>query len=111
MYLVPDSSRIGVEAYSAIDVGISWRDDAVILWSVHALTYKSIVDSPLKFFLGAGAVFGSERTRLFWGLSSSLGVYFEKHRFEVFMQITPRVLITLDLIGEFGSAAGLRYYL
>lgn len=110
-YLAPDSARAIVAENYAIDVSISWLDDDVFLWSVHALTNRSMADSPLKLFLGPGAVFGSEHTRLFWGLSSNLGVYFEKHRFEVFMQITPRILLVPDLKGEFGSAAGLRYYL
>ena len=111
LYLEPDSARTTVAENYAIDVSISWLDNAVYLWSVHALTNRSLADSPLKLFLGPGAVFGSDHARLFFGLSSSLGVYFEKHRFEVFMQITPRILFAPDLKGEFGSAVGLRYYL
>ncbi len=111
LYLAPDSARTIVSENYAIDVGISWPDDDVYLWSVHALTNRSVAGSPLKLFLGPGAVFGSDDTRLFFGLSSNLGVYFEKHRFDVFMQITPRILLIPDLKGEFGSAAGLRYYL
>ncbi len=111
LYLDPDSARTTAAENYAVDVGISWLDVDVYLWSVHALTNRSIAGSPLKLFLGPGAVFGSDNARLFWGLSSNLGIYFEKRRFEVFMQITPRILLIPDFRGEFGSAVGLRYYL
>ena len=86
-------------------------NDQEYLWTAHAVIHRPISGSPLNLFLGPGAAFGSRNDELFFGPSSALGIFFDKHRFEVFMQVTPRIVVSPYLRGEFGSAVGLRYYL
>lgn len=111
LYIGTDSTAIQPIDVRAIDFSISWTTDDVVLWTVHVLSHRKIPNSPLRFFLGPGAMVGLRESRFFWGLSSNLGLFFEKQRFEVFLQVTPRLVIIPELLGEFGSAVGLRYYL
>ena len=111
LYIARDSSAVQPADVRALDFSISWTTDGIVLWTVHALTHRKIPNSPLSFFLGPGATVGLNDSRLFWGISSNLGLFFEKHSFEIFLQISPRLVIVPDMVGEFGSAVGLRYYL
>lgn len=111
LYIASDSTGIEPIDVRAIDFSMSWAADDIVLWTVHVLTHRKIPNSPLSFFLGPGATVGMRDSQLFWGLSSNLGLFFEKQRFEVFLQMTPRLVIVPELLGEFGSAVGLRYYL
>lgn len=111
LYIASDSASTRPVDVRALDFSMSWTADDVVLWTVHMLTHRTIPDSPLSFFIGPGAAVGLRDSHFFWGLSSNVGIFFEKKRFEVFLQISPRLVIVPELLGEFGSAVGLRYYL
>ena len=111
IYTKQDSLHAGISALQAIDMSIAWSSDDIVLISAHDLTHRIIRNSPLNIFLGGGPVFGSDHRDLVGGVSTVFGVFFEKHRFDVFLQITPQIIILPDLHGRFGSAIGLRYYL
>jgi len=85
--------------------------DDFLLVSGHVQTERSIPDSPLHFFVGPGFALGFESTELLWGPSMNIGALFNRKRFEVFLQLTPRILILPDTTGDLGSAVGLRYFL
>jgi len=96
---------------TAVSIDFSIQDDDSYVWTAHALVHHAIPSSPLNVYLGPGAAFGTVDSDLFWGLSSVFGAFFDKSRFEVFMQISPRLVLMPDVRAEFGSAVGLRYYL
>ncbi len=106
-----DPADNGHPYLTAVVIDLSVSEDDYYLWTAHAVSSRAIPDSPLNVFLGPGAAVGSADSELFWGVSSILGVYFDKSRFEVFLQLTPRVILLPEIRGEFGSAVGLRYYL
>jgi hypothetical protein len=96
---------------TAVSIDFSIQDEDSYVWTAHALVHHAIPSSPLNIYLGPGTAFGTFDSDLFWGLSSVFGAFFDKSRFEVFMQLSPRLVLVPDVRAEFGSAVGLRYYL
>lgn len=111
LFLPTDSTSALNQEIRTLDVSLTWTADDLALWSIHVLTHRNISSSPLQLYIGPGVALSLKDTQLSWGISSSLGLFFVKRRFDVFLQITPRLMILPDFDGAFGSAVGLRYYL
>jgi len=111
LYVDPILQHERVTELTAVTVEFSLRGDDGYLWTAHAVVHHDIRDSPLNVYLGPGAALEADGKDLFWGLSSIFGAFFNKSRFEVFMQVSPRLILTPEIRAEFGSAVGLRYYL
>jgi hypothetical protein len=111
MYLEGESLFGNVSGKKSFDVSMSWNFDDFFYWSGHLQTERAIPDSPLNFFIGPGFTFGLDKKELFWGPSVNLGVFFNRERFEIFLQLTPRIFLIPDTVGELGSAVGLRYFI
>ena len=110
LYLSPTIQAGDITDIEAIDINMSSNLKDYFFWTGHLLRERQIPDSPLHYFIGPGIAFGRERGHMFWALSATVGVYFERERFEVFMQISPRIIVLPNVQGEFGSGVGLRYY-
>jgi len=111
LYLEDNDFLDRIEGTKTLDLTLSWNFDDFMLWSGHLQTERPIPESPLHFFIGPGFTFGIDRRTVLWGPSMNLGVLFNRKRFEVFLQVTPRILLVPDTSGELGSAVGLRYFL
>lgn len=98
----------------AYDFLAAWDFDEYFLINVHGIFEHSLSDSPLNYYLGPGA-FVTFRDRreddVSVGISGNFGINFFVERFEVFLQITPRLNILPDTDGDLGGGVGLRYYL
>lgn len=93
------------------DVNLSTNFDDFLLWSAHLLFESDVPNSPLTSYIGPGMMAGFKGRTVFWGPSASLGVYFTKARYEVFLQAMPRLQMKPGLDGRIESAVGLRIYL
>jgi len=111
MYLAQNDLFDRIDGIKALDIALTWNFDDYLLWSGHIQTERPIPDSPLHFFVGPGFAMGFDKSELFWGPSMNIGVFFNRKRFEVFLQLTPRILILPNTSGDLGSAVGLRYFL
>ncbi len=68
--------------------------------------------SDVRFGFGPGVIIGEAGDDTFIGLSALLGLgWYLDPRFEIFGQVTPRVILTPDTDGDVGAAAGVRFYL
>ncbi len=110
LYLSPIFQAGRLTDIEAIDINMSWNFDDYFFWTGHLLRERPFPMSPLHYFIGPGFAFGYERGDMFWAPSARVGVYFVREQFDVFMQISPRLIVIPDVHGEFGSAVGLRYY-
>ncbi len=92
----------------------SWDFDDSFFLNVHTLDERLIPESPLRYFIGPGILIGfrgrRHRTDLLAGITGSFGVNFFRDRFEVHLQVTPRLLFFPDVTGDFDAGVGLRYY-
>jgi hypothetical protein len=103
-----ESSQIADHA-RGVDSNLSFNLDDYLLWSTHFTIDIPVPSSPLTFYMGPGFFAGYEGKALFWGPAVNVGASFVRNRYEVFLQIMPRVTIVPDLDGKFGVAVGLRY--
>jgi hypothetical protein len=77
----------------------------------HVLFEAAIPDSPLTFVAGLGGILASQKNEINVGASSAIGVFFVKHRFDVFMQAFPQVILTSEFDPQLRWSVGIRYYL
>ena len=88
-------------------------DDCALVYT-HRLWERPIPDSPLWIYLGPGLVAGGERLQedpeVVLGVSTLAGLNFYTDRFEVFLEVTPRLRITPTVTPRLGGSVGLRYY-
>lgn len=116
---IGDPSGLTLRLYQrpsfAYDFLAAWDLDRFFFLNAHAIYERPIPDSPLHYYLGPGAVLGiqedGEDNELVIGMSGQFGVNFFVERFEVFLQLTPRLNVIPDTDGQIGGGVGLRYYL
>jgi hypothetical protein len=89
-------------------------DDRFVVF-VHRVWERPIPDSPLWIYAGPGIVAGAEDLTdtpdAVLGASALGGLNFYADRFEVFLQLMPRLQVRPDLAPRIGGSVGLRYYL
>ena len=67
----------------------------------------------MNYYLGPGAFVIIKERRdddILLGISGNFGINFFIERFEVFLQITPRLSVVPDTDGDVCGGVGLRYY-
>jgi hypothetical protein len=94
----------------SMDVNLSTNFDDYALWSAHVLTERMLPDSPLTAYIGPGLTAEIDEKDVFWGFSGTLGVLFNRGKYEIFLQVMPRLYIMPDLDGKIEAATGLRFY-
>ncbi len=102
-------------SFTAYDFLLAYDLDRFFFFSLHGLFERPLPDSPLNYFFGPGALLGArERPRdnneMVLGLSVNFGINFFTERFEVFLQVTPRLHLIPATEGDLGGGIGLRYY-
>ncbi len=94
------------------------NDDYTFL-SGHRLWEITLDEAPVRFHYGPGAFVGFEEyddpddqreTDAVAGISFRAGLNFFIDRFEVFLNLTPRLRVLPGTEGELGGGGGLRYY-
>ena len=100
----------------AYDFTASWDLDDFFLLSGYGLFEQNLEDSPLNYFYGPGVIVGAQQhgeaeSDLILGISGNFGINFFRERFEVFLQLTPRLNLIPSTTGDLGGGVGLRYYL
>lgn len=94
-------------AYSIL---VAWDLDAFFFLSTHGVVEQRFDTSPLGLFVGPGLILGIDRRDPVLGISGQIGTNFYRERFEVFIQATPRLRLTPDVLGDWGAGIGLRYF-
>ena len=94
----------------SVDLNFSTNLDDYALWSAHVLAERTISNSPLTSYLGPGLQAGIDKKSVFWGLSSEIGLLFQKGPYEVFLQGMPRLFIVPEFNGRFEAATGIRIF-
>lgn len=89
-------------------------DDRFVLFA-HRLWEEPIPQSPLWIYAGPGLVVGAENLSAepvsVLGVSGLAGLNFYAERFEVFLQVMPRLQVHPSVRPRLGGSVGLRYYL
>lgn len=89
-------------------------DDRILVYT-HRLWERPIPDSPLWIYVGPGLVTGGERLQtdpeVVSGASTLAGLNFYTGRFEVFLEVMPRLRVTPEVTPRLGGSVGLRYYI
>ena len=68
--------------------------------------------SDVRFAFGPGLLVGEAGDDTAVGVSALFGLgWYIDPRFEIFGQVTPRLILTPDTDGDVGAAAGVRFYL
>jgi hypothetical protein len=124
----PGNVGIGGQIGSPSGITVKWYDgpgrayDLLGAWdlndffflNLHMLFERPLTDSPLNLFYGPGAYIGVQERRreneVVVGISGNFGLNFFTERFEVFLQLTPRLNVVPDTHGRLGGGVGLRYY-
>ncbi len=91
----------------------AWDLREVFLVTGHLLRERPVPDSPLRYFYGPGVVLGFEdkrRAGVVLGISAAFGVNFFRERFEVYLQLTPRLDLIPATRGLLDGGIGMRYY-
>ncbi len=116
---IGDPSGITLKVYQrsgfAYDFLAAWDLDRFFFLNAHALYERPIPESPLRYYLGPGAVLGFQEApdngnEIVIGVSGQFGLDFFVEQFEVFLQLTPRLNVIPDTHGQIGGGVGLRYY-
>lgn len=114
---VGDPSGITLKVYQnrgfAYDFLAAWDWDDYFLFNVHGLFERPLQNTPMNYYLGPGAFVIIKERRdddILLGISGNFGINFFIERFEVFLQITPRLSVVPDTDGDVGGGVGLRYY-
>ncbi|MDQ7039857.1 MAG: hypothetical protein Q9M35_02860 [Rhodothermus sp.] len=102
-------------SFTAYDFLLAYDLDRFFFFSLHGLFEQPLPDSPLNYFFGPGALLGirehaHSNNEMVLGLSVNLGINFFTERFEVFLQVTPRLHLIPATEGDLGGGIGLRYY-
>jgi hypothetical protein len=105
----------------AVDIFAAWDLDDFFFINVHGLWETPIGSSPVNVFYGPGAFIGVSdhyRDRPFRrrydevlaGISGTIGINYYIQRFEIFLQLTPRLALIERTEGDFGGGIGFRFY-
>lgn len=114
-----EPSGISVKLYQrpafAYEVLAAWDLADFFFLNGHALYERTIPDTPLRYYLGPGVLFGirepdADESDFVVGISGEFGVNFFVERYEVFVHLTPRLGVIPDTEGDVGGGIGLRYY-
>lgn len=103
-----DDPRPG-EPGRGIDLNTSFNGQGFFQLSGHSLMESHLPDTPLRLFLGAGMAAELDDGTLSWGLSTTIGGYFQRGPYDILFQLIPRLMVTPEREGTFGAAVGLRY--
>ncbi|MFT5142897.1 MAG: hypothetical protein ACI80V_001874 [Rhodothermales bacterium] len=78
----------------------------------HALILDetAVPGSPLVLYLGPGVVFGSDEGSVFVGVAAVAGVRFFKGRYEIFLELSPRLVLLPERDALDTAAVGFRVY-
>lgn len=96
--------------FQSFDLNLSTNLDDYGLWSTHLLNEKAVPNSPLTFYMGPGLTAGVRKKHMFGGVSSTIGLFFSKPPYEVFLQVMPRLYVRPDFDGRIEGATGIRIY-
>lgn len=115
---VGDPSGVTLRLYGharfVYDVLGAWDLDRFFFLNVHGLIEHPFESSDLNVFYGPGLLLGVEEHRrdeeVVLGISANVGVNYYVERFEVYVQLTPRIHLVPDTRGNVGGGIGLRYY-
>lgn len=98
----------------AYDLLASWDLDNYFLFNVHGVYEKPLRGAPVHYYLGPGAFVGfTDRAGdddVWLGISGLFGLNYFIERFEIFLQLSPRLSLLPDTDGDLGGGIGLRYY-
>jgi hypothetical protein len=105
--------------FRAWDFLFAWdTDDDVDRFFVnaHGLFERPISTVPLDFYYGPGLFIGLvERDPgddgVYLGISGNFGISYEIDRFDIFLQLTPRLALAPDTDGDLGGGIGARFWL
>lgn len=104
--------RRGSVAYDVL--GNTDLDDRLVVYT-HRVWERPIPNSPLWWYAGPGLLAGAQRLSDVpigvIGASSIAGFNFYAERFEVFVQVLPRLQVRPEIEPRLGGSVGLRYYL
>lgn len=117
------SLRIYQPAGLSPDILLTWDFDDFFFVNLHGTWERSIARSPyFHFFYGPGIFIfvrerdanrrlfdGDDKTQL--GISGTFGLNYYVDRFEIYLRITPRLLLIDRTDAYVGSGIGLRFYL
>lgn len=105
--------RRGGASFNAYDLLFGWDFDDFFFANVHALHEARLGDSPLNYYLGPGLFLGfydRGDDEVVFGISGQFGINYYVERFEIFLQVTPRLQLVESTDGDFGGGIGARYY-
>ena len=110
----PSSSlRLAGAVFTSYDFLLSWDLDDYIFANVHALNQRNLQGAPLQLFFGPGVfvILTDDRGDDFaLGISGAFGASYFVERFEIFLQLTPRLRLIERTDGHLGGGIGVRYY-
>ncbi len=117
-------SGLAVKRYNpgamSFDALLAWDLDDFFFLNIHGLWEQPAGSlSPLRVYYGPGAFIGFiERGRPFrddtdvrLGISGTLGLNYYIDRFEIYLQLTPRLQLIERTDGSVGGGLGFRFYL
>lgn len=109
------TTKLYRHAQLGYDLSLGWDLDGFFLINVHRVHEHPLPNSPLHVFAGPGLFAGADwspvENRVTFGISGNFGLNFFKERFEVFLQMTPRLRLYSKTRGRLGGGVGLRYFL
>lgn len=104
----------GGATFNAYELLFGWNFDDYFFASAHAIHERRLADTPLNFFLGPGLfLVYRERGRddqVHFGISGTFGLNYFLDRFEIYLQLTPRLTLVDATDGDIGGGIGLRYF-
>lgn len=96
----------------AYDVLAAWDLDDFIFVNVHGLYERRFETSPLNYYFGPGAFIGLyDDGDVGLGVSGTGGFNYFAERFEVYIQLTPRLNLLPGTDFDLGGGLGLRFYI
>jgi len=118
-----DPSGLSLKHYNpggaSFDALFAWDLNDFFFVNLHAIWHKPLSTSPnFNFYYGPGAFIGIlERNRRFYdddevigGISGTAGLNVFIDRFEIFLQITPRLELLERTDTDIGGGAGFRFF-
>ncbi len=104
----------GGASFNAYDLLVGWDFDDYFFINAHALHEGRFGDSPLNYYLGPGLFLGfidhPRNDEVTFGISGQFGLNYFIDRFEIFVQLTPRLQLVEETDGDMGGGIGARYY-
>ncbi|MFN7120193.1 MAG: hypothetical protein ACK4TA_25615 [Saprospiraceae bacterium] len=104
---------------ASFDALFAWDLDDYFFVNLHAIWEKSLSSSPdFNFFYGPGAFVGFlDRNRRFYdddevilGVSGNVGLNVYIDRFEIYLQVTPRLSVVERTDADVGGGVGFRFF-